>query len=177
MRNLLIVFVLGVTALLFYSALWFKSDSIEEDITARTTDALTSAGAENIEIDVDGRHVTLSGVVYDSVTEESYLDTADATYGALGPIDGLTVQADGGYVSAIKTNDGISLRGTVPNAETRAALIAQAQSATDGGVDDQLVVAGPEAIWQDEAAFGVSQLGALTAGTVTVSYGWQRPDW
>lgn len=171
MRNLLIVLVLGVTALTFYSALWFKSESIEDDITARVTDDLSSSGAENIEIDVDGRHVTLSGVVFDEATEDAYLETADRTYGALGPIDGLTFQSDGGYVNAIKTADGITLRGTVPNAEVRAALIAEAEAATDGDVNDMMTVAGPEADWQDEAVFGVSQMAGLTTGTLTAAAG------
>lgn len=171
MRNLLIVLVLGITALTFYSALWFKSESIEDDITARVTDDLTSTGADNIDISVDGRHVTLSGVVYDEATEDGYLDTANNTYGALGPIDGLTIQADGGYVNAIKTADGITLRGTVPNAQVRASLLAEAEAATDGAVDDQMIVAGPQADWQDEAVFGVSQLAALTSGTLTAAEG------
>ena len=171
MRNLLIALVLGATALTFYSALWFKSESIEDDITARVTEDLTSSGAQNIDIGVDGRHVTLTGIVYDEITEDTYLETADATYGALGPIDGLTFQADGGYVNAIKTADGISLRGTVPNADIRAKLVAEAEAATSGAVDDQLIVSGPEAPWQDEAAFGVSQLAGLTSGTLTAAAG------
>lgn len=171
MRKLFIALVLGVTALTFYSALWFKSESIEDDITARVTDDLMSTGAENIDIKVDGRHVTLSGVVYDEATETGYLETADTTYGALGPIDGLTFLADGGYISAIKTADGIALRGTVPNEDVRAALVAQADAATDGAVDDQLVVSGPAAAWQDEAAFGVGQLAGLSSGTLTAAAG------
>jgi len=171
MRSLLIVIVLGVTALTFYSALWFKSETIEDDITLRVTDDLASSGANNIDIQVDGRHVTLAGVVNDDATESAYLGTADATYGALGPIDGLTVQGDGGYVNAIKTAEGISLRGTVPNEDVRASLIAEATAATDGVVDDQLTVAGREAAWQSEAAFGVRQLAGLTSGSLTAAAG------
>lgn len=171
MRSLLIVIVLGVTALTFYSALWFKSETIEDDITLRVTDDLASSGANNIDIQVDGRHVTLAGVVNDDATESAYLGTADATYGALGPIDGLTVQGDGGYVNAIKTAEGISLRGTVPNEDVRASLIAEATAATDGVVDDQLTVAGREAAWQTEAAFGVRQLAGLTSGSLTAAAG------
>ena len=171
MRNLLIVLVLGVTALTFYSALWFKSENIEDDITARVTDDLVSSGAQNIEIGVDGRHVTLTGVVYDEAAESAYLDTADNTYGALGPIDGLTFQADGGYINAVKTSQGITLRGTVPNEDVRAMLIGEAQAATDGAIDDQLIVSGPEADWQGEAGFGLGQLANLTTGNLVVSPG------
>ena len=171
MRSILIALVLFVTALTFYSALWYKSEVIEDDITARVTEDLEASDAKNVAIDVDGRHVTLSGVVYDEATEAAYLKTADETYGALGPIDGLTYQADGGYLSAVKSDAGITLRGTVANEEVRAALVASAASATDGAVDDQTSIAGPTAAWQDEAAFGVSQLAGLTTGNMNASAG------
>jgi OOP family OmpA-OmpF porin len=163
--------VLLVTALTFYSALWFKSEKIEDDITARVTDALVEDGVDGIDIDVDGRHVTLAGVVYDEAAETRYLDIADKTYGALGPIDGLTYQVGGGYINAIKSVDGITLRGTVPNEDVRAALVAEAGAATDGAVTDELVLSGPEADWQDEAKFGVSSLAGLTTGALTAAAG------
>jgi len=171
MRNLLIALVLLVTALTFYSALWFKSTSIEEDITQRVTDELDATNAVDVDVDVDGRHVTLTGVVYDEATEAAHLQTADQTYGALGPIDGLTYLSDGGYVTAVKDPSGITLRGTVPNEDVRATLIANAQSATDGSIDDQLVISGPAADWQSEAAFGVAQMSGLESGTLTAATG------
>ena len=171
MRGFLIAIVLGLTALTFYSALWFKSEAIERDITERVTENLNKAGAKDIGIDVDGRHVTLSGIVYDEQVEAAHLDTADKTHGALGPIDGLTYLPDGGYVSASKTEDGIVLRGTVPDEDTRAALVAAAADATDGEVDDQLMISGPVAAWQDEASFGVGQLAGLTTGSMTAATG------
>jgi len=171
MRNFLIALVLLVTALTFYSALRFKSNLIEADITDRVTQDLADANAEDVTIDVDGRHVTLSGVVYDETTEASYLQTADETYGALGPIDGLTYLADGGFVTATKDVGGITLNGTVPTPEARASLVAAAQEATDGEINDMLTVSGPAADWQGEAAFGLTQLGALTTGTLTASEG------
>lgn len=169
MRQLFIALVLLFTVLTFYSALWFKSTVIENDITQRVTDGLSATNAKDVAVDVDGRHVTLSGVVYDEATEAAHLKTADRTYGALGPIDGLTYLADGGFVTAIKDDAGITLRGTVPNDDVRATLVANAEGATDGAVDDQLVVSGPTAAWQDEAVFGVSQLAGLDSGTLTAS--------
>lgn len=171
MRNLLIAFVLLSTALTFYSALWFKSESIEDDITMRVTANLDEASAENVAIDVDGRHVTLSGIVYDEAVEVAYLDAADQTHGALGPIDGLIYQADGGYISALKNDAGITLRGTVPNEDLRATLIASATAATGGVVTDALTIGGPVAAWQDEAAFGVSKLASLRTGTLMAASG------
>ncbi len=171
MRNLLIAVTLLLTAGAFYSANKFKSVEIENDITARVTDALMAENATDIGIDVDGRHVTLSGIVHDEATEATYLQTADDTLGALGPIDGLTFQADNGFVKVIKSAEGISLRGTVPSEEARAALVANAQAATDGAVDDQLTIAGPAADWQDEAAYGLTQMSGLTQGTLVAAAG------
>jgi OOP family OmpA-OmpF porin len=171
MKSLLIALVLLGTALTFYSALWYKSESIEDDITARVSDALDTQGAQDITVDVDGRHVTLTGVVYDEAMETAYLDTADETYGALGPIDGLSYQTDGGYITAIKDADGITLRGTVPNAAARDALLSAAQDATDGTVTDELSIAGPEAEWQEQTLFGLGQMADLTHGTLSTSSG------
>jgi len=93
-------------------------------LIALVTDDLNATDAQNVAVDVDGRHVTLSGVVYDEATETAHLKTADTTWGALGPIDGLTYVADGGYVTAVKDAAGITLRGTVPNEDVRATLVA-----------------------------------------------------
>ncbi len=169
MRNLLIALSLGATGLTFYSALAHKSEKIEQDITARVTEDLTANRATGVRVDVDGRHVTLSGIVYDEKQEAAYLKTANDTYGALGPIDGLTYQGDGGYISAEKTETGIALRGSVPNEAVRASLLETAAKATEGEIDDQLTIAGPEAPWQSETAFGVAQLAGLQSGTITTS--------
>lgn len=171
MRGILIALVLLMTVLTFYSALWFKSESIEEDITQRVTDELETSGATGIDVGVDGRHVKLSGIVYDETTEAAYLDTADRTYGALGPIDGLTYLADGGYITANKTPDGITLRGTVPTEADRVELVSKAAAATDGTVDDQLSIGGADAPWQDEAEFGLAQIAGLSTGAMTVAAG------
>lgn len=169
MRGVLIALVLLMTVLTFYSALWFKSEAIEQDITKRVTDELETAGATGVDVQVDGRHVTLSGIVYEEATENAYLDVADQTYGALGPIDGLTFLADGGYISATKTQDGITLRGTVPTEADGVELVAKAVAATDGTVENQLAIGGGDALLQTEAEFGLAQLAALNTGALTVS--------
>lgn len=171
MRPILIACVLFLTLLTFYSALGYKSVDIENDITTRVTDDLTNANAEGVGIDVDGRHVTLSGVVYDEAAEQSYLDVANDTYGALGPIDGLTYLDDNGFIKAVKSDAGITLTGTVPSEEVRATLLANAAEATSGTVEDKLTVSGRAAPWQDEAGFGVAQLAGLSAGALTATAG------
>lgn len=171
MRPLLISLVLGTTALTFYSALWYKSEAIEDDITKRVSEELIKSGVNDVASDVDGRHVTLSGVVYSEDIEKARLKVAKGTYGALGPIDGLTVVQDTSYLSAIKTVDGLTLSGTVPNEAFRASLLEQAKAATDGDVSDKLKLSGPASDWQNEAGLGLGQLAALSAGTLSLSAG------
>lgn len=169
MRPILILGVLFFTLLTFYSALWYKSEEIEADITTRVTNDLDTAQAKDVEIDVDGRHVTLSGIVYDTATESAYLDTADQTYGALGPIDGLTLQNGGGFLKAIKSDAGITLTGAVPSDAVRTALLVAAADGTDGEVVDAMTVGAAAGNWTDEAGFGLSQMAALTSGALAVT--------
>ena len=171
MRVIFIAAVLLATLLTFYSALWYKSETIEQDITKRVTEDLNTANAKDVGIDVDGRHVTLSGVVYDAETEQSYLDTADQTYGALGPIDGLTYVAGTGFVKAVKTAEGITLKGTVASEEARTAMVEAATAATDGAVDDQLTIGAAAGDWEGEASYGLAQMGALSTGALAVTPG------
>lgn len=169
MRGLLIAVVLVLTGLTFYSAMRFKSADIEEDITNRVTAAVASEGAgDGIGVDVNGRHVTLSGLVSSEAEEDTYLDAADDTFGALGPIDGLT-QNPGGYLTAVKSEDGLSLYGSVPDEAARAALLDTAASATDGTVTDGLRIGGVAADWRDEARFGLGQMATLGSGTLTAT--------
>lgn len=171
MRRLLIAIVAIVTGLTFYSAFTYKSKIIQADITSRVTADLAAKGVQNIGIAVDGRDVTLSGVVYDEAAEKSYLDIADKTYGALGPIDGLTYLADTGHITAVKTDKGLTLSGTVPSEDMRQALLAKADQATDGSVTDALTLGGPASDWQKEAEFGLASLAGLSAGAMTVAPG------
>ena len=169
MRPLFIAGVLLLTLLTFYSALWFKSETIEADITKRVTEDLAATNAKDIDIGVDGRHVTLSGVVYDAATEEAYLGTADETYGALGPIDGLTMRDGGGYLKAVKSADGITLTGAVPSDAARTALLDAATASTDGEVTDAMTVGAAEGAWTDEAGFGLAQMAGLSSGALSVT--------
>ena len=171
MRRLLIAIVAIVTGLTFYSAFKYKSKIIQADITSRVTADLAAKNAQSVGIAVDGRDVTLSGIVYDAAVEKSLLGTADQTYGALGPIDGLTYLADSGHITAVKSATGLTLSGTVASEDQRQALLAKADAATDGTVTDALTLSGPVADWQKEADFGLTTLAGLTEGAISVAPG------
>lgn len=171
MRAFFIFLAVVVTAMTFFSALRYRSHTIEEDITARVSEGLAAEGATNVDVDVDGRHVNLSGIVPGAEEEQSYLRVADETFGALGPIDGLIYQSGAGYISASKSDEGITLRGSVPDEAARDALLETAQTVTDGAVVDELTIAGGAEPWQDEALFGLSQMDALATGSLTATAG------
>ncbi len=171
MKKLLIVGAVGLTAATFYGAMWHKSEAIEEDIRARVTEEIAATTQPDISVGVDGRHVTLTGVVHDVDRERHLLNVARNTYGALGPIDGLTYAAQNGFVSAIKTADGIRLAGTVPDDATLTRLLDAAKLATDGTIEHGLEVAGAAGPWHDEAGFGLEQLGQMSVGTMTAGAG------
>ncbi|MEP1766997.1 MAG: OmpA family protein [Sulfitobacter sp.] len=169
MRPIFIASVAIATLLTFYSALWFKSEKIEADITQRVANDLAAANPKAITVAVDGRHVTLSGIVDDTQTETTYLNIADETYGALGPIDGLTLQNNAGFVKAVKSDAGITLIGAVPSEDDRAALLAAAAEGTQGEVIDELTVGATDGAWTSEAGFGLSQMGQLSSGALSVT--------
>lgn len=171
MRQLLIVGVVGLTAAAFYSALWHKSEAIEDDIRTRVSAEIEATTQPDITVGVDGRHVTLTGVVHDVDRERHLLNVARNTFGALGPIDGLTYAAQNGFVSAVKSAGGISLAGTVPDDATRMRLLDSAKLATDGTVEDRLEIAGIAGPWHGEAGFGLEQLGLMSTGTMTAGAG------
>lgn len=166
MRSLLIVLTLLATAATFYSALRYKSQNIEEDISDRVNIAVASEGGETIDVAVNGRNVTLSGLVASTAEETRLLEAADDTYGALGPVDGLILpQTGGGYLSAEKTASGITLRGSVASDAERAAILEAASTATDGTVTDALIV-GAGGGYAEEAVFGLGQMAGLSTGTL-----------
>lgn len=170
-KKLLIFGVVGLTAATFYGALWHKSEAIEEDVRARVSKEIAATTQPDISVGVDGRHVTLTGVVHDVDRERHLLNVARNTYGALGPIDGLTYAAQNGFVSAVKTAEGIRLAGTVPDDAALTRLVDAAKLATDGTVEDELEIAGAAGPWHAEAGFGLEQLGLMSSGTMTAGAG------
>ncbi|MEM7060402.1 MAG: OmpA family protein [Pseudomonadota bacterium] len=171
MKKVLLFGLLGFTAAVFYVALWHKSEAIEDDIRARVTNELAAIKQQNISIDVDGRHVTLSGVVHDAGRERHLLNVVDNTYGVLGPIDGLSLVVQNGFVSAVKSANGIVLAGTVPDEQTRTRLLDAAKLSTEGTVEDGLDLSGMKGKWHEEAGFGLDQLGLMSSGTMTAGAG------
>jgi len=160
-----------VTAAMFYSAWRFKAPEIETDVTARVSQSVTEAGGDEIAVEVDGRHVNLRGFAASPDQKAEFLDTADATYGALGPIDGLMLPKAPArtYLSAIRAENGVVLSGVVGSEEERDLLITQANAADLGEVVDDLTVADGQIAWTENAQTGLLQLAGLEDGHLYVS--------
>jgi len=165
MRGLLIFVWLFVAGLTAFSAFKYKSQSIEDDITARTTKKLGSEVLEVASLDVDGRHVTLKGVVASQEVKAGYLETADETFGALGPIDGLIVSSSQPFLSAIKSQNGVILRGVVESEDVKSEIVERASAfAENGSVDNKLTVAPNIGSLPSGLVAGLGQLSGLSSG-------------
>jgi len=154
-RQALLIGWIGITGLTFISALGFKSGAIEEDVRTRVLENLESNAMSVPELDVNGRHVRMSGFVPTESHKEMSLELADDTYGALGPRDGLNVfSASGGYFYAIKSEDNITLRGNVASEAARAELVdlASTGSAT---VTDELKIFNAGEPWNADVSSGL----------------------
>jgi len=160
-----------VTALMFYSAWRFKAPDIEADIMARVSENLREAGGEDVAIEVDGRHVNLRGFAASQSQKDDLLATADTTYGALGPIDGLMLpQAPARtYLSATRTQSGVVLSGVVGSVEERDMLVTEAKTAGLGNIQNDLTIANGQMSWGSASQLGFAQLAALESGHLYVS--------
>ena len=171
MRGLLIFAWCVVTALMFYSAWRFKAPEIQTDIAARVTEGVVHAGGQNIDVEVDGRHVNLRGYAMSLPQKATFLETADKTYGALGPTDGLVLpnaQART-FLSATSQDGKLLLTGVVGSEKERDLILAEASGAGFGKIEDDLTVTQGEISWADNASAGFAQLAGLSNGHLYVS--------
>lgn len=171
MRGLLIFVWCVVTAMMFYSSWRFKAPEIEADITARVSENVSQAGGQNVAVEVDGRHVNLRGFAASQPQKSQFLETADETYGALGPIDGLMLPAapTRTFLSAANNDGKLTLAGVVGSEEEREMLLKQASAAGFGEVQDDLTISNGKVAWSDNALVGFSKLADLSSGHLYVS--------
>lgn len=171
MRGFSILMWCIVTALTFYSAWRFKAPHIENDIITRVSESVNGAGARNVDIEVDGRHVNLRGFVTSPSLKETYLSRADNTHGALGPVDGLVLpQAPiRTFLSASSDGDNVVLSGVVGTEDERDMLLNHAKKSGLSNVIDDLTVSGENIGWSVNAQDGFAQLANLKTGHLYVS--------
>ncbi|MEM9269697.1 MAG: BON domain-containing protein, partial [Pseudomonadota bacterium] len=159
-----------VAGLTFYSALWYKSGSIEADITTKTEAALAATNLAPVRLDVDGRHVRLSGHLYAEDDRARYVSAVQEVGGALGPSDGLILREPHGFITAQQVGDVVSLSGSVPDEETKRALLEAVQQAVPGGtLEDHLAITGGTSEMAEMLTPALAVLGHLNSGQLTVT--------
>lgn len=175
MRILLGLFVILLGLLTGYSASRYKAPVIQADIDHRTEAELASLETvAEIDVDTDGRHVTLRGVAADEAEKAAIIEHAENVWGGLGPIDEIALLdvVKPYELSIVKGDDGhMVLSGVVPSEAARETLLARAEEVFGDDVESDLVLAAgvPEGEWVGAVSKGMTGLAALDHGRLDVS--------
>ncbi len=121
MRALLTVAWLAAAAFLTWHAVVYRAPAIEQDILARSTEAVKSLNSR-AEVSAFGRFIIVRGQAPDEAAKAATLAAASDVWGALGPFDEMVVSAykASALLLAEKEPDGaLRLSGTVPSDDVR----------------------------------------------------------
>lgn len=169
--TVLIVGLACLAALILYAAMIF-APRIESDIGGRTAQVLAAAGKDFVDIGVDGRDVTVTGAAPSDADREEVVDLAHELWGVRLVRDEMTVldpPVSPFTFSATVGDDGVALKGFVPDEATKSAL-AERAAALGSPVNDETIIARgvPDQAWGDAVAAGLDQLANLGDGQLTV---------
>ena len=90
MRAIPIAILCALVGVTYWIGATFFTNKIEQDITARSNSAI-AAYKPAIDLEVDGRDVTLTGKVRDRETRDSAIETVDSVYGVRATRDSLGI--------------------------------------------------------------------------------------
>ncbi len=174
MRILGILICLAALGMAGYSAFTYKAPQIQADIEKRMSTALSILEADDVEVSVDGRHVTLEGRVADDEQRQEVLRVAAAVPGVIGPIDALEqlALASPYRFDAQKDEDGnIVVEGHAPTDEVKVAIEASAKAlfGDNASVAIELADGAPSAEWQDVVTSAMDALATTDHGSVAIS--------
>lgn len=159
-------------ALLTVLAGWFLTDPIDRQLTEAANTAL-EADHPWASADIDGRDLTLKGVAPSEEAIATALKIAGETNGVRSVDNQATLLplADPFSFVITKSDDGILLSGNVPVGDSRAKVLAAAETAMPGiEILDELAVArGAPPGFLDLATFALNQAAQLTNGEVEIS--------
>ena len=168
---LLCLIALGLTG---YSAIAYKAPGIEEDIEARTAQAISAIAGDDVEVRVDGRHVTLSGAVGGAEQKQAMLSAVAAVPGALGPVDALERMATASdyRIDVVKDESGrVTIEGMAPDPASKEAIAAEAGAlfGDDLDVDVEIVRGTPSEDWQTAAVSSLDALATMRHGRLSIT--------
>jgi len=171
MRALLTVAWLVAAVFLTWHAAAFKAPAIQEDILARSTEAVKAVNAD-AEVFASGRFVIVRGPVRDEATRMATLAAARDVWGARGPLDDMTLSGEKAeaIVLAEKSADGsLRLSGSLPSEDARMAVEKAAKAAFAGAIDNRLATADTGALTVPNLEDAFRALAALDSGTILVN--------
>ncbi|MGI9417859.1 MAG: OmpA family protein [Geminicoccaceae bacterium] len=168
---ILCLIALGLTT---YSALTYMAPRIEADIEARTSRAVATVAGDDIDIRVDGRHVTLSGTVADDRQRLQVLSMAATVPGALGPTDALQQMASTApyRFEVVKDQDGrVTIAGMAPDQEAKESIAAESRALFGDAVavDIEIAEGAPSEDWQRAAISSLDALATLRQGRLAIT--------
>ena len=158
-------------------AFWAKN-RIEAQALTGLNLALSQAGQDWVDINVDGLSVTLSGTAMDEATRFAALSTAGRVVDATRVIDGMDVLAAAAIeapefsIELLKNEDGVSLIGLVPTSSNQESIVERVEAHSDGApVSPLLETANFEAPpgWERALAFGIEALDELPSSKVSIN--------
>ena len=160
------------TVILTALAMLFHAGSIEEDLSGKANETL-AAEQDWASVDLDGRDLTLSGVAPTEVDQDAAEEMLEDVYGVrvVDDVSTLPPIVAPYNFSAAKSIDGIVLSGSFPSETVRSAIVSATEQANQGAsvIDNMTIARGAPDSFEELAAFGVSQLGSLAQGEVTLS--------
>jgi len=174
MRIFLVSVVIILGLLMGYSVSRYKAPEIQADIDNRTEESLASIDTPSeLEVETDGRHVTLRGYAASEAEREEIIERARDVWGALGPIDEIELlKVEAPYELSIAKEDSgrTILKGVVPSETARLSLIEKAEQAFGDGVESELTLAAgvPDGDWIGAVSQGMDGLAILNHGQLNV---------
>mgnify|MGYP001766452124 CR=1 FL=1 len=164
----------GATAAGLTALGWLVSfGPIAEDVSSRAAERLKAEGQPWAKIAIAGRDVTLAGTAPDEAAVKLAVESADRVFGVRVVDARVTVVplADPYLFSAARDGDRVTLAGSVPSEESRAALLAWAKKAMPTAeITDRLQIArGAPAEFAAAAAFAVGQIADLKRGSAELT--------
>ncbi len=158
-------------------AFWAK-DRIELQAMAGLNLALSQAGHDWVDVEVDGLSVMLGGTAADEATRFAALSAAGRVVDASRIIDGMDVvaaaaiQAPEFSIEILKNEDGVSLIGLVPTASEPAEIIERVAENSHGAPVSDLLesanFAAPQG-WERALSFGIEALDFLPRSKVSIN--------
>jgi outer membrane protein OmpA-like peptidoglycan-associated protein/osmotically-inducible protein OsmY len=143
-----VVSVLGIAGLMAVQ-LTVTKDAVEQRLGTGVTEALQRAGAQGIDVTVDGRDVTLRGIAANGVVLATALNSVRSVEGVRRTLNQIKVveapsvgDLGPSQLTATITRGRITLNGSVPTRSDRQRLVAAAERAVGSDrVEGHLVVA------------------------------------